>query len=748
MIWLTWGSWEALQGPDAGYDLHLAVVNGDDTRSEQWNSILERIRDQRIFSVIPDGEDGLWIAVEDGVLRFDLAQSAAPGPLPEPLLTRFTADNVALPLAPAAEVGAGQEIVMFHVGLPSFVDESKTLFQYKLEGLTEKWSPWTTDSAPAYANLAPGDYRLRVRARNVYGGESPELNFGFAVLPPWYQTSTAYLFYGLALLSLLWVGDKLRHRHLEARERELGHLVNERSAALEKSESRYRSLVDNARDAILTTDRHGRIMTINPAGAEMTGRPAEALIGTRLADLIARESSAEAAQLLNPEAASADAPVELKLRGQNGDSRTVEVTRRRLYDREQVSGIETVARDVTLRKEIQDRLGHSQRLEAMGQLAGGVAHDINNNLTVILGYADLLRDHPADDELKVECVDLIKHSGEQSRDLAQKLLAFGRKQVLKPRAVDLAEVLQGMQRLWKRVLPESIELNVRALKGVAMVLVDPGQLEQVTMNLVTNAMEAMPSGGRLDIELDVQEIDEASAAPLQLASGRWAVTRFRDTGSGMSPEVCQRVFEPFFSTKDAGRGSGLGLASVHGIVQQMGGSVAVESTEGVGSVFTVYLPVTVDAEIGAAEAAQPDLSEVRGDGRRVLLVEDDPHVRAALVAMLRDGGYDVAEAANAEAATALMTENTEGQHDIDVLISDVRMPGLSGVELAHGIREIRPRLPILLISGYAEEAADLASLDVSDAGGRVSSQALRSQGVSWGRFQLPGRAGPGGCRMK
>jgi CheY-like chemotaxis protein len=339
-------------------------------------------------------------------------------------------------------------------------------------------------------------------------------------------------------------------------------------------------------------------------------------------------------------------------------------------------------------------------MEAVGRLAGGVAHDFNNILTAINGYGDLtLRKLSTNDPLRAYVQEIVK-SGERASNLTRQLLAFSRKQILQPRVLDLNSVVSDMERMLGRLLGEDVSLHIRMKGGLPRVKVDPGQIEQVLMNLAINARDAMPEGGDLTVETSRAELDDAYARKhLGARPGPYVMLAVSDTGCGMTEEVKARAFEPFFSTKEVGKGTGLGLSTVYGIVKQSDGYVALYSEVGYGTTFKVYLPVAdapADAE-GSGHAAE-DLP--RGT-ETVLLVEDEESVRRVARTALEMGGYKVLEAADGGDAL-LVSRQYEGA--IHLALTDVVMPRMNGRALAEQLVRARPSMSVLYMSGYTEDA--------------------------------------------
>jgi signal transduction histidine kinase len=354
--------------------------------------------------------------------------------------------------------------------------------------------------------------------------------------------------------------------------------------------------------------------------------------------------------------------------------------------------------DIGDRRRLEEQLRQSQKMEAVGRLAGGVAHDFNNQLSVILSYASLiLADLKPGDPLRAD-IEEIQRAGNRAANLTRQLLAFSRHQTVRARLVDLNESVSGLENMLRRVVGDDVVLSLLTGRNVGGVLFDPGQLEQVVMNLVVNARDAMPTGGHLTIETANVEIDEGHAQTHHgLVPGHYVLLAVTDTGMGMDEATRSRVFEPFFTTKDKSRGTGLGLSIVYGIVTQSGGHVSVYSEVGLGTTFKVYLP-RADGVVAVAQPDAPRPATLRGS-ETVLLVEDEEQVRIITRSVLRRSGYDVLEAQNGGEAF-LIAEQHQGK--IDLLLTDVVMPRMSGPELAARIAHTRPDLKVLFVSGYTE----------------------------------------------
>ncbi|MGA8891969.1 MAG: PAS domain S-box protein, partial [Anaeromyxobacteraceae bacterium] len=406
-----------------------------------------------------------------------------------------------------------------------------------------------------------------------------------------------------------------------------------REEALRESEARFRALTEHATDMILVFDAEKRLTYWSRSATETLGWSAEEVLGRTLQELAILHPD-DVPLLEEAQRAADDAtdsrnvlPITTRHRHKDGSWRLVEGSGRSLLHDPAVRGVVVNARDVTEQRRLEEQYRQSQKLESIGRLAGGVAHDFNNLLTVILSCSEAIREAQAEGRpIDPEDVEQIQEAGERARDFTGQLLAFARKQVISPVPTDLNAVVQASERLLRRVIGEDISLEVHAQPGLWLAQCDPGQMEQLLLNLAVNARDAMPRGGRLVLETRNAQVDPGGDATN--GSGQWVLLVVRDSGSGMSPEVQERLFEPFFTTKELGKGTGLGLATVHGIVTQNGGRVLVESEPGRGTTFEIRFPRTLAKP---AEVARPAPARPARGQETVLVVEDDPRVRAVTV---------------------------------------------------------------------------------------------------------------------
>jgi nitrogen-specific signal transduction histidine kinase len=371
-----------------------------------------------------------------------------------------------------------------------------------------------------------------------------------------------------------------------------------------------------------------------------------------------------------------------------------------------VVGASKTARDLTAQRKAEGALRHTEeqlrqahKMEAVGRLAGGIAHDFNNVLSVILSYGQMLLADLKPGEPMRDDVEEIQKAGKRAADLTRQLLMFSRQQVLEAKVLDLNEVLTGMDKMLQRILGADVDLVSLPVQPLGRVRADPSSVEQVIMNLVVNARDAMPTGGKLTMETGNVVLDEAYAqAHLGVKPGPHVMLAVTDTGTGMDKATLTQIFEPFFTTKEIGKGTGLGLSTVFGIMQQSGGSVWVYSEPGEGTTFKVYFP-RVDASVEATRATEPPTT-LRGS-ETILLVEDDDQVRVVVRGILRRSGYHVIEARNAGEA---LLHSEEHAGTIDLLLSDVVMPQMSGPALAKRLASVRPNMKVLCMSGYTDDS--------------------------------------------
>jgi PAS domain S-box-containing protein len=468
-----------------------------------------------------------------------------------------------------------------------------------------------------------------------------------------------------------------------------------------KSDRRFRTLIEQAADGIFSSDGEGRLTDANSRGCDMLGLDRDAVLGLELSGLVESRDRDRVRSLvrdLTPgEAVISSWHVQ---RAGGGAAFPAEVSIKRLDD----GRLQAFVRDVTERLALEEQLSQSQKMEAVGVLAGGIAHDFNNLLTAIIGHSDFaLMRLPRDSKVKTDIEEVSKAAG-RAADLTRKLLAFARKQLVEPKLLSMLDLAQNLENMLKRVLGEHIELTIQSEGEPWKVKVDPVQLEQVILNIAINARDAMPHGGRLEIEC--RNVYWSGDGTHDASPGAYATLALKDTGVGMDPETLPRIFEPFYTTKDRSQGTGLGLAVSYGIVKQAGGYIWATSVPGQGSTFRILLPRAEDSEapeaarVGECATVPKTEAAVASGGETILLIEDEPMVRDLALEVLSSRSYRVLTAKDGEEALSIARAHPE---EIHLTVTDVVLPAMSGKEVARRLRETRPDLRVLFMSGYAEE---------------------------------------------
>jgi PAS domain S-box-containing protein len=489
---------------------------------------------------------------------------------------------------------------------------------------------------------------------------------------------------------------------------------------LRQSEERYRAFVEQSSEGVWRTEvdepipldlpvdtivdlifERAYVAECNTAFARMYAfESPEEIVGTRLPELLPRDERSIAYLRASVECGFRLRDVESVEQDRDGRTKYFLNNWIGIIEDGRFMRAWGTQRDITERKLLEDQFRQARKMETAGRLAGGIAHDFNNLLTAILGMSDLLLSDLSPGDRHRDDVEEIKRAATRAAALTRQLLAFSRRQVLQPKILDLNQVVRSTENMLRRVLGEDLSLTTRLAADLGMVKADPGQLDQVILNLAVNARDAMPRGGTLEIATRNVLIEQPRpGAESIMPAGRYVVLAVADTGTGMTPDTQRHLFEPFFTTKEPGKGTGLGLATVYGIVKQSGGFVFGESELGRGSTFRLYLPEAAGTP-EAPEAAPPPMPEGRGAGT-ILLVEDEDAVRRLTKRVLEGSGYKVLEARDGQAALKAVAAYAE---TINMVVTDVVMPGMSGQELSSRLVALRPGLNVLYVSGYTDEA--------------------------------------------
>ncbi|MGC1448951.1 MAG: PAS domain S-box protein [Candidatus Sulfotelmatobacter sp.] len=473
-----------------------------------------------------------------------------------------------------------------------------------------------------------------------------------------------------------------------------------KSRELRDSQNRLALIVDSSQDAIIAKNLDGIVTHWNKGAEHIYGYSAQEMIGQPISVLVPKERVDEIPEIL-----------EKIRRGERVEySESVRVTKDKrhlnvsisvspIHDAEgNVVGASTIARNITTQKKIEDQLRQSQKMEAVGRLAGGVAHDFNNLLGIVTACSELLRSRV--DANSVEYIDNIREASKRGASLTRQLLAFSRRQPVQTQLLDLNERLREVSRLLHPLMGDDVEIVLLPRSASAIIEADPGHLDQIVINLAVNARDAMPHGGKLILETAVFDFDESFAREHPtITMGRYAMLAVSDNGTGMDEATRSRVFEPFFTTKEMGKGSGLGLATVYGIVKQSGGHVSVYSEPGHGTTFKIYLP-SAEHKLGTAPAVQAEALPARREGMTILLAEDDVIMRRLTRRMLEEHGYKVLEAEDGKSALDVMAFD---HASIDLILTDVVMKGMTGPELVLRLLESHAAMKVVYMSGYTGE---------------------------------------------
>ncbi len=655
----------------------------------------------------PDGR--LWFATLKGLVVVDPGRIQRNPALPPVLIEAVGIDGrkIVLPQTPsgALQLDAGSRRVQFFYAALSFAAPERVRFQYQLEGLDRNWLE-TADRSASFGDLRPGEYVFRVRGANNDGLWNPQPAELRVRVAPYFWERWWVRFLAMGLLSMVTAAAVYasQRKRLDSQmqkleqERTLRRDVERLQSGLKASEDRFsKAFHASPLPMTIASLDEGRFLDVNQSFLDRTGCRRDEVIGRTRAELGLWDDEFVRGRF--QDALRAEGRVrahEVKMRDRRGETHFLLVSAE-VLDLDGIRCLLSVSHDITDRKHLEEQLNQAQKLESVGRLAGGVAHDFNNLLTVINGYCDLLLMQPETADLTRRRVEQIRKAGERAAEVTQQLLAFSRKQVIRPKELNLNSLVTETETMLRRLLPENIEMVTRLEPALGLVMADPGQIHQVLLNLALNARDAMPAGGHLIMETANVELDEQyCGSHPEVTPGPCVFLAVSDTGAGMDEDLRSHIFEPFFTTKAVGAGTGLGLATVYGIVRQSGGWVWVYSEPGRGTSFKIYFPRVGHS---APESRELPVGQSFIGTETVLLVEDQPDVRSLAKEVLAESGYCVIEASCGREALELA-----GQHNgpIHLLLTDVVMPGMTGKDLAERLIALRPQTKVLFMSGYTE----------------------------------------------
>ena len=601
-------------------------------------------------------------------------------------------------------------IFMFDFFMTQFDKAQTNHFSYKLEGLNSEWQDLGPRHLITFLNLPPGGYNLRIKGKAIDGEWiEKKQSIHFEIQRPFWKSWWFWAGVILTVVLLAFLLVKLRIRAIRRRNREL-EIINKQlneqirvrqqvEESLRTSESKYRTLVESIDEGILTIDRAGRLSFLNSKAASYFPNSPEDVSGRTIGEFFPPSFSDPLIETISRVIESGERQEINTEINQNGQLHYFHLTILPLTEKNvPVRLALCVWADTTSRVELEEKLRQAQKMEAIGNLAGGVAHDFNNLLSVIRGYSFLLLNDSNAKEDILESIREIDQASERAQTLTRQLLAFSRKQLMKPRILNINKLIEDLNKLVARLIGEDIRLELQLEPELKTVLADPGQLEQVLMNLVVNAKDAMPKGGRLTIRTENIASAKELANIREPNPGAYIGLYVTDTGEGMEKEVLNKIFDPFFTTKETGKGTGLGLSTVFGIIKQSDGYIHVDSTPGKGSTFSIYIPQV--KQTAKEEKPTPKESVPKDGNKTILVIEDEKGVRSMITKTLKLYGYKSFTAENG--VQGLEVFEAEKEH-IDCILCDVVMPGMSGMEMIKRVQETAPELPAIFMSGYTDD---------------------------------------------
>ena len=660
------------------------------------------------------GKNGrLWFATLKGLVMVDPKRVGRNSVVPPVRIEAVGVNGGSIAIDPsnsaAVRLPAGSRRIQFSYTALSFTAPEHVRFQYRLDGSDADWVE-TNQRVADFGYLRPGGYSFRVKAANNDGLWNPDPAVVRIQVAPflwevrWVQLLAIGLLVGASTLGVYgYQRQKLLQRTMQLRrEQELRRDVEQLQAILKVSEERFATAFNASPIPLsIATLDDGRYVEVNESFLRITGLRREEVIGRTRLELDIWSNTAAIDQGLEVlKSGGRVSGIDVQLHDQKGQIHDLIVSAESI-DLGGVRHAMAAALDITERKRLEEQLSQTQKLESIGRLSGGVAHDFNNLLTVINGYSSVLLASPEIGEPNRKRVQQILQAGDRAADLTRQLLAFSRKAVIDPKPMNLNDVVSETETMLQRLLPENIEMLTFLDPALGRIMADTTQMHQIVLNLALNARDAMPEGGRLIMETSNVELDaQFCTRHPEMTAGPCVLLAVTDTGFGMEESIRERIFEPFFTTKAVGQGTGLGLATVYGIVRQSDGWISVYSEPGTGTTFKVYLP-RLDAAGFRERQARPESGTLRGT-ETVLVVDDQLDVRGLITDVLQRDGYRVLEAGGGAAALELARRHSGPIH---LLLTDLGMRGMTGEELSRNLRALRPETRVVYVSGYTENAA-------------------------------------------
>jgi PAS domain S-box-containing protein len=657
-------------------------------------------------AAITDTNGRIWIGTNRGVSIYDEAfdNSALYNPPPKVQLYQVQVPGKQFPLSQNHPIQLAHQdnTLVFHFRGISFADETAIRFKNKLEGLELEWSRehYPYQQMIRYLNLPPGTYRFHLKARNARGVWSDEVvSPKITILNPFYRT---WWFFLLAAISVGAVFYGM-YRYISQKQYAslLEKQVEERTHRLRAVEQQYRSLFEESKDVVFITSTEGKIIDVNPAGLQLFGYSSkdEVLNSNSVLEIYNNPADRD---VFREEIEKKGYVQDFEITFKNREDKliTTLVTASLVRDQEgNITAYRGIIKDITQLKKLEERLLQAQKMEAIGTLAGGIAHDFNNILAVIMGQAELMRDDfPPGNQVHKKAESIVI-AADRGAELVKQILTFSRQSTSQRKLINPGNIIKDSLSLLRSILPSTIEIRQDIRAASTRLLADATQIRQIVMNFGTNAAHAMrEKGGVLEVKLEEIFLDARVCKKYDdIKPGHYLELTVSDTGHGMPPEVMKRIFEPYFTTKKTGEGTGMGLAVTHGIVKSYGGDISVQSEKGKGTTFRVLLPCIRDKEMQQPEADAQLEEEIPGGTERILLVDDETELTETAKKILERLGYEVVGKSSSLEALSLFKK---APFQFDIIISDLTMPHMTGIQLAREIKRIRTDIPIVLLSGY------------------------------------------------